>query len=118
MLMKSTRSRHALAIRRDRSPAALARRLGELTDRADIAALAEHLPDGDKELAAAMRTIPATLGFALDPDGSNTLSGAPTVTGGALPFTGSVADHRRDWTRAGARRGRRGIWCTIAARER
>jgi adenylate cyclase len=72
----------------DRSPAALARRLGELTDRADIAALAEHLPDGDKELAAAMRKIPVTLGFALDPDGSNTLSGAPTVTRGALPFTG------------------------------
>jgi adenylate cyclase len=57
----------------DRSPAALARRLGELTDRADIAALAEHLPDGDKELAAAMRKIPVTLGFALDPDGRNTL---------------------------------------------
>jgi adenylate cyclase len=72
----------------NRSPAALARRLGELTDRADIAALAEHLPDGDKELAAAMRKIPVTLGFALDPDGSNTLSGAPTVTRGALPFTG------------------------------
>jgi adenylate cyclase len=70
----------------DRSPAALARRLGELADRADIAALAEHLPDGDRELAEAMKRIPVTLGFVLDPEGDSTLSGAPTVTRGALPF--------------------------------
>jgi adenylate cyclase len=72
----------------DRSPAALARRLGELADRADIAALAEHLADGDRELAEAMRMIPVTLGFVLDPEGGNTLSdtGATTVTRGALPF--------------------------------
>jgi adenylate cyclase len=73
----------------DRSPAALARRLGELADRADIAALAEHLPDGDRELAEVMRRIPVTLGFLLDPEGDNMLSDtrAPTVTRGALPFT-------------------------------
>jgi adenylate cyclase len=72
----------------DRTPAALARRLGELAGRADIAALAEHLPDGDKELAEAMRAIPVTLGFVLDPEGDDTLSDvrAPTVTRGALPF--------------------------------
>jgi adenylate cyclase len=70
----------------EHSPAALARRLGKLADRADIAALAEQLPDGDRELAEAMKTIPVTLGFVLDPEGDNTLSGAPTVTRGALPF--------------------------------
>jgi adenylate cyclase len=66
--------------------AALARRLDELADRADIAALAEHLQDGDKQFAEAMRTVPVTLGFVLDPDSDNTLSGAPVVTRGALPF--------------------------------
>jgi adenylate cyclase len=71
----------------DQSPAALARQLGELTDRADIAALAEHLPDGDKELAEAMRMTPVTLGFVLDPDRGDTPSVAPTVTRGALPFS-------------------------------
>jgi adenylate cyclase len=71
----------------DRSPAALARQLGELADRADITALAEHLPDGDKELAEAMRKTPVTLGFVLDPDRDDTLSVAPTVARGALPFS-------------------------------
>jgi adenylate cyclase len=73
----------------DRSPAALARRLGELADRADIAALAQHLPDGDRDLAEAMKTIPVTLGFVLDPEGDNTLSDtrAPIVSRSALPFS-------------------------------
>src|SRR5262249_26551349 len=71
-----------------RSPAALARRLGELADRADIAALAEHLPDGDRELAQAIRAIPVTLGFVVDPEGNNPLSDAraPVLARGALPF--------------------------------
>lgn len=70
----------------DRSPAALARRLGELAKRSDIAALSEHLPDGDKELAEAIKRTPVTLGFVLDPDGGSTLSAPPIVTRGALPF--------------------------------
>ena len=72
----------------DRSPAALARRLGELANRADIAALAEHLPDGDRDLAEAMRAIPVTLGFVVDPEGNNPLSDtrAPVLTRGPLPF--------------------------------
>jgi adenylate cyclase len=37
----------------DRSPAALARRLAEITGKDDIARLAGALPDGDRQLAAA-----------------------------------------------------------------
>jgi adenylate cyclase len=70
----------------DRSPAALARRLGALAHRADIAALAQDLPDGDKRLAQAIGRVPVTLGFVLDPDLDSTLSGPPIVSRGGLPF--------------------------------
>jgi adenylate cyclase len=70
----------------DRSPAALARRLGSMTGRAEISALAEHLPDGDELLARAMTSVPAALGLVLDPDGKGTLPGAAVVSRGPLPF--------------------------------
>src|SRR5262249_35401426 len=59
----------------DRSPAALARRLGALTDRPEISALAEKLPDGDKQLADAVKSAPVVVGFVLDPDLDSTLLG-------------------------------------------
>src|SRR5262249_34856142 len=51
----------------ERSPAALARKLGSLVDRADLTALAESLPDRDKRLAEALRQMPTARGFVLDP---------------------------------------------------
>jgi adenylate cyclase len=70
----------------DRSPAALARRLGSATDRAEISALAESLPDGDKLLARAIGSVPVALGFVLDPDSDRALAGASIVSRGSLPF--------------------------------
>ncbi len=70
----------------DRSPAALARRLGELAGRPEIAALANQLEDGDKRLASAMSNAPVALGFVLDPEVEMTLKAAPIVIRGALPF--------------------------------
>src|SRR5258707_8395466 len=52
----------------DRSPAALARRLGSVTGRAEISTLGESLPDGDKRLARAIGGVPVALGFVLDPE--------------------------------------------------
>jgi adenylate cyclase len=70
----------------DRSPAALARRLGFITGHAEISALAESLPDGDKLLAQATRSVPVALGFVLDPDRDRALPAASIVSRGALPF--------------------------------
>ena len=70
----------------DRSPAALARRLGALTDRPEISALAEKLPDGDKQLANAVKSAPVVVGFVLDPDLDSALLGPPIVSRGPLPF--------------------------------
>jgi adenylate cyclase len=70
----------------DRSPAALARRLGSMTGRAEISALADSLPDGDKLLAQATSSVPVALGFVLDPDRDGALPAAPIVSRGALPF--------------------------------
>ncbi|WP_083841417.1 adenylate/guanylate cyclase domain-containing protein [Bradyrhizobium sp. STM 3843] len=70
----------------DRSPAALARRLGSVTGRAEISALAEGLPDGDQRLARAISTVPVALGLVLDPDRNGTLPGAAVVSRGPLPF--------------------------------
>ena len=53
-----------------RSPAALARRLGALTGRSDLTALAESLADGDRLLNRAGGESPIALGFVLDPDGA------------------------------------------------
>src|SRR5439155_12380588 len=63
----------------NRSPAALARQLGALTGKQDLSALAGDLPDGDKRLAAAIRIVPATLGFVLDADNSNAVPGVPVL---------------------------------------
>src|SRR5215469_9926392 len=52
----------------DRSPAALARRLGSATGHAEISKLADSLPDGDQLLAQAIGGVPVALGFVLDPD--------------------------------------------------
>jgi adenylate cyclase len=70
----------------DRSPAALARRLGSVTGNPEIAALAESLPDGDKLLAQAAGGVPVVLGFVLDPESNHVLPGASIVSRGALPF--------------------------------
>jgi adenylate cyclase len=70
----------------DRSPAALARRLGSVTGHAEIKALGENLPDGDKLLAQSISSVPVALGFVLDPDGDRALPGAAIVSRGSLPF--------------------------------
>jgi adenylate cyclase len=70
----------------DRSQAALARRLGLVTGRAEISTLGESLPDGDKRLARAISSVPVALGFVLDPDRGGALPGAAIVSRGSLPF--------------------------------
>jgi adenylate cyclase len=70
----------------DRSPAALARRLGSVTGRAEISTLGESLPDGDKRLARAIGSVPVALGFVLDPDRDGALPGATIASRGSLPF--------------------------------
>jgi len=83
-----------------RSPAALARQLGSLTGKQDISALAADLPDGDKQLAVAMKNVPVVLGFVLDADMDNAVPGVPVLarhpivlddiwrmTGGVGPMT-------------------------------
>jgi len=70
----------------DRSPAALARRLGSVTGHAEISTLGESLPDGDKLLAQAISSVPVALGFVLDPDRDRALPGAAIVSRGSLPF--------------------------------
>jgi adenylate cyclase len=70
----------------DRSPAALARRLGLMTGHAEISAQAESLPDGDKLLAQAISRVPVALGFVLDPDRDRSLPAASIMSRGALPF--------------------------------
>jgi adenylate cyclase len=73
-----------------RSPAALARRLGDATGRRDLAELATALPDGDQALAVAVRAAGAVLGLALDPDGpGNSPAGSPVlVSGGTAALFG------------------------------
>jgi adenylate cyclase len=69
-----------------RSPAALARRLGALTSRPELSALANDLPDGDKQLANAMKTVPVVLGFVLDPDQAKGIPAVPVVARGSMPL--------------------------------
>jgi adenylate cyclase len=69
-----------------RSPAALARQLGNLIDRPELLALADQLTDGDRRLAAALARGPAVLGFALSPGGSASLSGVPVFARGSVPL--------------------------------
>jgi adenylate cyclase len=70
----------------ERSPAALARRLGEITGRSEITALAGELPDGDKRLAVAVASAPTTLGVVLDPDLETAFVVSPVLSRGPLPF--------------------------------
>jgi adenylate cyclase len=70
----------------DRSPAALARRLGSMTGHAEISALEESLPDGDKRPARAVGSVPTAFGFVLDPDRNGILRGAAIASRGSLPF--------------------------------
>jgi adenylate cyclase len=62
-----------------RSPAALARQLGNITRNQDILALAAGLPDGDERLAAAIRNEITVLGFVLDADKADTVPGVPVL---------------------------------------
>jgi adenylate cyclase len=70
----------------DRSPAALARRLGSDTGHAEISKLADSLPDGDNLLAQAISSVPVALGFVLDPYRDGALPGPSIVSRGPLPF--------------------------------
>jgi adenylate cyclase len=79
----------------ERSPAALARRLAGLTDRDDLAKLADTLPDGDQQLAKAFAAMPVVLGFVLDPEQPGSVASAPILVRGPLPL-GSL------WRGAGA----------------
>jgi adenylate cyclase len=62
-----------------RSPAALARQLGSLTGNQDLSSLAADLPDGDKRLAAAIKSVPVALGFVLDADKADAVPGVPVI---------------------------------------
>ncbi len=66
-----------------RSPAALARQLGTLTDRSDLLALADTLTDGDQLLAKVGREIPSVFGFVLAPEGHGSLPQVPILVRGA-----------------------------------
>lgn len=69
----------------ERSPAALARRLGEITGKDDITRLAGALPDGDQQLAAVFRNAPTTLGVALSPEqAEDRAPAAPVLVRGRL----------------------------------
>jgi adenylate cyclase len=65
-----------------RSAGALARELGRLVDRADIATMAESLPDGDRLLADAMHRAAVVLGFVLDPTAGGAVVGVPVLVRG------------------------------------
>jgi adenylate cyclase len=70
------------------SPAALARQLGAMADRPDVAALADSLPDGDRLLARAMTQVPVVLGFVLDPLHDGSVTGVPVLVRGPPPSAG------------------------------
>ena len=70
----------------NRSPAALARQLANLTGRADIAGLSATLPDGDQRLANALGKAPAVLGFVLDPEQQGSVPAPPILVHGPLPL--------------------------------
>jgi adenylate cyclase len=62
-----------------RSPAALARQLGNITHNPDILALAKSLPDGDQRLATAIKDEATVLGFVLDTDTVDPVPGVPVL---------------------------------------
>src|SRR5262249_46431565 len=74
------------AVAHDAPPADSARGSGPLTAQPEISALAEKLPDGDKQLADAVKSAPVVVGFVLAPDLDSTLLGPPIVSRGPLPF--------------------------------
>jgi adenylate cyclase len=89
----------------ERSPAALARRLAEVAGGAQLHDLIRELPDGDVQLAAAIKRVPSVMAIALDPDrGGNSppsatflVRGRPDVSAywhaeGAIGPAASVAD--------------------------
>lgn len=78
----------------ERSPAALARRLGAAIDRADLTRLADDLADDDRRLAAAIARVPTVLGWAFGPRGDGDLGGSAITAAGAL-------DALRIWTAPG-----------------
>jgi adenylate cyclase len=65
-----------------RSPAVLARRLGEITGRRDLAKLSETLVDGDEVLASAAGETPVAFGFVLDPERKAAMPDAPILVRG------------------------------------
>jgi adenylate cyclase len=65
-----------------RSPATLARRLGEITGRSDLTRLSETLVDGDELLAGAADESPIAFGFLLDPERMAALPDAPILIRG------------------------------------
>jgi adenylate cyclase len=69
-----------------RSPATLARRLGELTGRSDLTRLGETLVDSDELLAGAADESPVAFGFVLDPERMASMPGAPILIRGAPVF--------------------------------
>jgi adenylate cyclase len=71
-----------------RSPAALARQLGALTARPEIATLAATLTDGDTMLAKAALDVPMVLGFVLDPERHETMPQVPIILRGAPTLDG------------------------------
>ena len=71
-----------------KSPATLARRLGGETARPDIVAWADDLEDGDRLLAESLDGAPASLGFALDPNGTGEVPGVPFLTSGTVELPG------------------------------
>ncbi len=62
-----------------RSPAALARQLGNITHSPDILTLAKNLPDGDRRLAAAIKDEATVLGFVIDADTADAVPGVPVL---------------------------------------
>jgi len=78
-----------------RSPATLARTLGNLTGRSDLASLAESLPDSDQQLAQATGHAPVAFGFVLDPDRPGSLPEIRVLTRGT-PALGPL------WSATGA----------------
>lgn len=71
-----------------RSPAGLARRLGEMTGRRDLAELAETLPDGDRLMVVAMKQAPVVLGFVLDPLPTEAVPHVPILMRGRPSLAG------------------------------
>lgn len=73
-----------------RSPAALARQLGAMTGREDVAALSRQLPDGDKLLAEALQRSPSVLGFVLDSENRTPVPQGPQIFTRGTPLLDAI----------------------------